>query len=81
LAPSAICAETPIFNGRDLNGWSGDPRLWSVENGVIVGRTDDKGRVVKVNTFLIYQKEIPGDFQFSYKARVSGQQLGRPVSQ
>ncbi len=28
-----------FFNGRDLTGWQGDTRYWSVENGEIVGRT------------------------------------------
>ena len=27
----------PIFNGKDLSGWDGDPRLWSVKDGVIRG--------------------------------------------
>ncbi len=28
-----------FFNGKDLTGWIGDPKLWSVENGEIVGKT------------------------------------------
>ena len=28
-----------LFNGRDLLGWDGDPKLWKVENGEIVGKT------------------------------------------
>ena len=28
-----------LFNGQDLTGWSGDPELWSVEDGEIVGRS------------------------------------------
>ena len=44
----------PLFNGRNLNGWDGDPALWSVENGAIVGTTDN--HPVKQNTFLIYQQ-------------------------
>jgi len=28
-----------IFNGRDLTGWDGDPRLWSVKDGAIRGQT------------------------------------------
>ncbi|MGB6220819.1 MAG: family 16 glycoside hydrolase [Haloferula sp.] len=69
-------AERAIFNGRDLDGWSGDPRLWSVEDGMIVGRTDEDGRAIKANSFLIYKKETPGDFQLSYKARVSASNSG-----
>ncbi|WP_419580925.1 PVC-type heme-binding CxxCH protein [Stieleria magnilauensis] len=29
-----------FFNGTDLSLWRGDPALWSVENGELVGRTD-----------------------------------------
>jgi putative heme-binding domain-containing protein len=29
-----------IFNGKDLAGWQGDPALWHVENGEIVGKTE-----------------------------------------
>ena len=28
-----------FFNGKDLTGWDGDPKLWTVENGEIVGKT------------------------------------------
>ncbi|MBO0697061.1 MAG: DUF1080 domain-containing protein [Zavarzinella sp.] len=37
-----------FFNGKDLTGWVGDPKLWSVENGEIVGRTTG----LKKNEFL-----------------------------
>ena len=29
-----------LFNGQDLNGWRGDPRLWKVVDGAIVGSTE-----------------------------------------
>ena len=29
-----------LFNGRDLSGWLGDPRLWTVVDGVMVGSTE-----------------------------------------
>ncbi|MEM1084506.1 MAG: family 16 glycoside hydrolase [Verrucomicrobiota bacterium] len=69
-------AERAIFNGRNLEGWSGDPRLWSVESGRLVGRTDGEGRAIKANSFLIYEGEVPGDFQLSYRARVKGNNSG-----
>jgi putative membrane-bound dehydrogenase-like protein len=37
-----------FFNGRDLTGWDGDPKLWKVENGEIVGKTNGLAR----NEFL-----------------------------
>ena len=56
----ALCAWSaddgfvPLFNGKDLKGWQGDPKLWRVENGVIVGSSD--GHTVSQNTFLIYER-------------------------
>jgi hypothetical protein len=41
----------PLFNGKNLDGWDGDPRLWSVRDGVIVGSTDNTK--LKTNSFLI----------------------------
>lgn len=42
-----------LFNGRNLDGWDGDPVRWSVKDGVIVGSSD--GHPFTVNTFLIYE--------------------------
>ena len=27
----------PLFNGRNLDGWDGNPKLWKVADGIIVG--------------------------------------------
>lgn len=43
-----------LFNGKDLTGWHGDPDLWKVVDGVIVGSTDNKQ--IKHNSFLISDK-------------------------
>jgi hypothetical protein len=48
---------TLLFNGKNLDGWDGDPVRWSVQDGVIVGSSD--GHPFKVNTFLIHK----GTFQ------------------
>jgi len=37
-----------LFNGKDLTGWVGDPTLWKVEGGEIVGKTTG----LKKNEFL-----------------------------
>jgi type 1 glutamine amidotransferase len=37
-----------LFNGRDLTGWTGDPKLWSAEDGELVGR----GANLPHNVFL-----------------------------
>ena len=44
----------PLFNGKNLDGWDGDPRLWSVKDGMIVGSTE--GNPLGHNEFLISKK-------------------------
>ncbi len=44
----------PLFNGKNLDGWDGDPRLWKISNGIVVGNTD--GVTLEANTFLISKK-------------------------
>jgi len=59
----AVCAQDgfqPLFDGKSLEGWEGDSRLWRVENGELVGSTD--GVKITQNTFLIYRKAEFGDF-------------------
>lgn len=74
--PCSAADWQPLFNGRDLNGWSGDPRLWKVENGVIVGETDKDGKAIKANTFLIREDIQPEDFDIEFSARVTGNNSG-----
>lgn len=49
----------PLFDGKTLDGWSGDPRLWSVHDGVITGSTE--GTPLTHNEFLITKSEY-GNF-------------------
>lgn len=57
-----------LFNGTDLTGWSGDPRLWSVRDGVIHGETTPEN-VAKGNTFLIWQGGNVKDFELELSFR------------
>lgn len=59
-----------LFNGRDLTGWDGDPRLWSVKDGAIRGETTPEDRA-EGNTFLILQDVIVGDFDLRFSFRSS----------
>src|SRR5437773_4672480 len=36
-----------LFNGRDLNGWSGDSRFWSVQDGCITGKMPGKQKAAQ----------------------------------
>lgn len=72
-APLATASdESPMFNGKDLTGWSGDPRIWRVENNTIIGETDATSRKIAANSFLIWQNAQPADFELEFEARVSG---------
>lgn len=31
----------PLFNGKDLTVWDGNPELWSVQDGCITGKTTE----------------------------------------
>ncbi len=45
----------PMFDGRTLDGWDGDPRLWSIQDGVVVGSTDKTA--IPHNSFLITKRD------------------------
>ena len=52
----------PIFDGKSLDGWDGDPRFWRVEAGTIVGETTANHRTER-NTFLIWKGGEVADFE------------------
>lgn len=54
-----------LFNGRDLTGWNGDSRFWSVENGEIVGRSPG----LKHNTFLLSDMTVD-NFRLSLETKL-----------
>lgn len=77
LASAALNAGEPveIFNGVDLTGWEGNPRLWSVEDGAITGRTppdpeNPERGIIKHNTFLIWKAGTVRDFELSFQYRI-----------
>ena len=68
LAACAAAAEPApqgteqLFNGKDLTGWDGDPRLWSVRDGVIRGETT-ADNPARGNTFLVCKAPPAADFE------------------
>src|SRR3954471_20415542 len=64
-----------LFDGKTLAGWDGDPRLWSVEDGAITGRTTAE-KTTKQNTFLIWRGGEPEDFELRLKCRIRGNNSG-----
>lgn len=59
-----------IFNGKDLDGWEGNPVYWSVKDGAITGEITPE-TLLKANTFLIWQGGQPGDFELKAEFKIS----------
>ena len=74
----AYAEETALFNGKDLTGWRGDTDLWSVEDGVITGRTTLE-KPATVNTFLIWKGEMV-DFELTLKYKMQPGDANRFVN-
>src|SRR5262245_22874662 len=67
----AAAEEKNLFNGKDLSGWEGNPKLWSVQDGAITGKTgDDAETKIKHNTFLVWKGGTVGDFELTLKYRI-----------
>jgi hypothetical protein len=67
-APPEPAEMKSLFSGKDLEGWDGDPRLWSVKDGVIHGETTAENPA-KGNTFLIWKGGTLKDFDLRLSFR------------
>lgn len=63
------------FDGKTLKGWDGDPKFWSVRDGIITGETT-KDNPTQGNTFLIWRDGTVKDFKLSLKYRIVGGNSG-----
>jgi hypothetical protein len=66
---------TPIFDGKSMKGWDGDPNFWRVENGAIVGQTT-VDKQPKQNTFCIWRGGSPANFELKLDFRLTGYNSG-----
>ena len=66
--------EIALFNGKNLVGWKGNTKVWSVENGCIVGKTIDANKIEQ-NTFLIYKDEF-SNFELTFQYKIIGGNSG-----
>ena len=46
----------PLFNGKDLSGWKGNDKYWSVQDGAIVGK-NTADNAPKASTYLVSDKK------------------------
>ncbi|MEQ1752319.1 MAG: DUF1080 domain-containing protein, partial [Prosthecobacter sp.] len=75
LKSSAQDGFKPLFNGKDLSGWDGNPELWKVENGEIVGTTTGPEQL-KYNQFLIWRGGVLKNFELRVKVKQKGNNTG-----
>lgn len=68
LAPDEPDGMKSIFNGKNLDGWNGDPRLWSVKDGAIHGETTEENKA-NGNTFIIWEGGRTKDFELRLSFR------------
>ncbi len=68
-------APLSLFDGKTLDGWDGDPRFWSVKEGVICGQTT-ADNPTEHNTFLVWRKGEVSDFQLDLDFRLVGGNSG-----
>jgi len=62
----------PIFNGKDMTGWDGNPDLWSVKEGAIRGEQGKR----RGNTFCIWRGGLIEDCELRISFRVGGGNSG-----
>jgi hypothetical protein len=65
--PPADAGWQPLFNGKDLAGWTGDAALWRVEDGVVIGRADK----LKRNSYLVSEARY-ADFELELDVKLAG---------
>ena len=75
---AAMAAEDgfqPIFNGKNLDGWDGDPKFWRVEDGAITGQTTEQCPT-KANTFIVWKDGKVADFELRFEYRLRNHNSG-----
>ncbi|HRT51732.1 MAG TPA: DUF1080 domain-containing protein [Anaerohalosphaeraceae bacterium] len=88
FAATVICGVSPasaaveeddgfesIFNGKDLTGWDGDPRFWSIVDGAIRGQTTAENPT-QGNTFCVWRGGRLKNFVLKIKYRLENHNSG-----
>lgn len=65
----------PLFNGKDLTGWDGNPKNWSVQDGCLTGVTTAE-EVLPYNQFLIWRGGTVKNFEIRAKIKQAGNNSG-----
>ena len=65
----------PIFDGKSLAGWDGNPELWSVEDGCLTGKTKGPDHLT-YNQFLVWRGGVVKNFELRAKIKCSASNSG-----
>ncbi|MBI5363638.1 MAG: DUF1080 domain-containing protein, partial [Planctomycetes bacterium] len=68
-------APRPLFDGKTLAGWDGDPRFWRVEDGAIVGEST-AANPLAATTYLLWRGGEVGDFELAFDFKITGGNSG-----
>jgi hypothetical protein len=60
-----------LFNGKDLDGWVGHKKYWSVQDGVIIGKNKDK---VPVSIYLLTERKF-SDFRLVFDFKLAESEM------
>jgi putative membrane-bound dehydrogenase-like protein len=69
LCPSAFAAPVSLFDGKTLDGWDGDPKMWWVEDGAITGGS--RTEKITANYFIATKRSFQ-NFELRLKIKCSG---------
>ena len=68
----------PIFDGKSLDGWDGNPKFWRADGGAIVGQTTAENPTPG-NTFIVWRRGDVDDFDLRLSYRLFGGNSGVQV--
>lgn len=60
-----------LFNGKDLTGWEGHEKYWSVKDGVIIGKNTEN---VPVSTYLVTKRNF-SDFRLVFDFKLAQSEM------
>ena len=64
-ARTGTTVKKALFDGKTLDGWQGNPDWWSVRDGAIVGKFNDK-----VPTSFLFTKDNYSDFRLTLSSKM-----------